>query len=191
MERFPSMPRYKKIKLITSLIPAYQRVVDVANLLGMAEPSEPAASNCEIVDDYLILRDSDLNSIADVYVGADNNLIGHVIFDDGTELSEHEILLRQGHTLTHGFIEDCRCPVCTAAKIAYAEASALKTLRRSSVHCLHVPVVTKLKVRGVSDRLVDKLRDARPIEQPDALPRIVGHFPMQRDGNVSHPPTDS
>lgn len=185
-EFLPSMPRYKKIKLITTLIVSYKRVLEAASILDEPVPNEPSPSHCDIQDDYLILRDQDGGSIADVYLGEDKTMLNHIVFESGNEITEHTKWLYKGAELIDGhYIQDCQCEHCSAYRAELLLQSETDHLTRNSDRVLNVPTIGGLKIHGVTEELLDRLRDSTIAPETTSGPKIVGHFPMTRDGNTS------
>lgn len=182
--KFPSMPRYRKIRLATSIIPAYERACEASLMLGKGSPPEPDPSHCDIDEDYVILRDSEANSIADVYIGGCSELTGHVIFDDGYELTEHEKHLMLGENDSHGYIATCSCVVCSEARAQVAVEDEQSRIDRNAHHVLFIPSISKLKITGTSDELEKKMLDSTVVPTPE---KIRDFRPMKRDGNASYP----
>lgn len=185
-ETFPSMARAKKIKLITQMIPALQLAATSAELLSMEPLSLPDPSHCDISDDYIILRDEDDHPIADVYIGTDAELCGHVIFESGAELDSHQRLILQGQELTNGYLRDCDCKDCTTLKVEETIEYDSKFLIRNSNHVLTVNLPRELKIKDTSDRLLDAMHDSSVDKSNTTLPRITSPTPMKRDGSTSY-----
>lgn len=186
-ETFPSMSRSKKIKLVTQMIPSFNLAVASAQLLDRGPLPIPEPINCDISDDYLILRDVNGDSIADVYVGSDNTYHGHVIFNNGTHLNTHERLVLEGHDVTNDYIADCPCATCSELKNTYALEQSEKHLTRNSQHVLNVHVPSELKIKDTSDKLQSAMQDSKVVSDPSTKPKITSYHPMRRDGNVSYP----
>ena len=184
---FPSMARAKKIKLSTQMIPALQVAATSAELLSMEPLSLPDPIRCDIADDYMILRDEDNESIADVYVGNDANLKEHVVFNNGESLSKHQRLLLQGHELVDGYLDECDCTECTKLKVAKTLEHDSKLLKRDSNHVLTVNLPRELKIRDTSDRLLNAMRDSEVSDNDDFKPRVFAPNNMRREGSVSYP----
>lgn len=182
---YPSMSRSKKIKLCTQLIPAFLQAVDAASALGREELSFPAALNCDVADDYIILRDDEDESIADVYIGADKRLNGHVIFSDGEEIDQHKLLIQLGHTQEDGFLWKCGCKKCEALRAKYIIENESDHLVRNSQHVLNVHVPKELKIKDTSDRLQEAMWDSTVSAQSEQE-KIVSYRPMKRNGTTSY-----
>mgnify|MGYP007062013793 CR=1 FL=1 len=185
-ETFPSMSRAKKIKLVTQMLPALQLAVTSAELLSLEPLSLPDPTHCDISDDYIILRDEENQPIADVYIGTDAQLSGHVIFDSGEELDSHQRLILQGHELINGYLKHCDCKTCTALKIEATIEHDEKFLCRNSNHVLTVNLPRELKIKDTSDRLLDAMHDSSVDKQNTSIPKITSTNPMKRDGSISY-----
>lgn len=183
---YPSMARSKKIKLCTQLIPSFLKAVDAASMLGREELSFPEALNCDVADDYMILRDDEDESIADVYIGADKRLNGHVVFSDGEEIDEHNLLILQGHTLANDFLWDCGCKKCESLRAKHIVEHESDHLVRNSNHVLSVHVPRDLKIKDTSDRLLDAMRGSSVDKLNTSRPKITSTNPMKRDGSISY-----
>ena len=183
--KYPSMPRYKRIKLITKLLKAYQWSIEAAELLGETVPNEPCPENCDISEEYIILRDINGDSIADVYAGENAAYLNHIIFSSGNELTEHTMWLLRGKSDEHGYIEECRCGDCDQQRALVSLDTESEHLSRNSTRVLTVPSISTLKVRGISDELAQKMRDSTVIADTSSGPKIMHHEPMVRDGNTS------
>lgn len=183
-KKFPSMPRYRKIRLATSIIPAYELACEASLMLGKGSPPEPDPINCDIDEDYVILRDSEANSIADVYIGSSSEMTGHVVFEDGYELTEHEKHLMLGEDDSKGYIASCSCASCTElrAELAVQEESSL--IDRNAHHVLFIPSISKLKVTAPSDELERMMQNSTTSAKTE---KIRDFRPMKRDGNASCP----
>lgn len=185
-QTYPSMPRYKKIKLATNIIPAYTRATEVAQLLGEGSLNEPFPQNCDIDDDYLILRDENNNSIADVYVGSDQKLTGHVVFQSGSQLDEHGSWLLKGELEADGFIAKCNCSACLRQRTDKAANDIEAQLIGSTAYTYFIPSISKLKVTGASDKLIERLQDSSLVaDSAQGKPKVIEPRPMKREGNSS------
>lgn len=184
--QYPSMPRYKRIKLITGLLTAHKWCVEAASLLGEPEPNEPYPANCDLSDEYIILRDIDGKSIADVYVGENTDYLNHVVFESGNELTEHTMWLLRGKSYEDGYINECRCKACAQARATIALETESDHLTRNSNRVLTVPSISKIKIQGTSDELAQRMRDSKVIAETSSGPKIVSYQPMVRDGNTSY-----
>lgn len=183
--KYPSMPRYKRIKLITRLLQAYDWSIEAAELLGEPTPNEPCPEQCDLSDDYIILRDASGESIADVYAGESKDYLKHIIFSSGNELTEHTMWLLRGKSDADGYIEECKCKDCAEQRALLSLDRDSDHLTRNSSRVLTVPSISKLKVRGVSDELAERLRDSKVIAESSAGPKIMHYEPMVREGNTS------
>ena len=183
-KRFPSMSRYRKIRLATNIIPAYELACEASLMLGKGSPAEPDPAHCDIDEDYLILRDCDDNSIADVYIGEFSPLTGHVVFQDGFELTEHEKLLMLGENDSQGYLPSCSCAACRETRTEIAVEQEQSRIDRNAHHVLFIPSLSHLKVMGPSDELSRSLDNSTVIQTTD---KIRDYRPMKRDGNASYP----
>lgn len=186
-ETFPSMARAKKIKLITQMIPALQLAATSAELLSLEPLALPDPAHCDVSDDYIILRDENDLPIADVYIGTDAEMFGHVIFDTGEQLDSHQRLILQGHELTNGYLKECDCKDCTTLKVAETLENDSKHLIRNSNHVLTVNLPKELKIKDTSDRLLDAMYDSSVDKSNTTKPRINSPRPMVRHENYSTP----
>lgn len=178
----PSMPRYKRIKLITHLIPCYKRALEAASLLEEPKPNEPAPAYCDIYDDYLILKDEEGKSIADVYVGKDSSILNHIIFESGNELTEHTMWLLKGAELLDGeYIKECKCGRCADYRANLLLENDSDHLTRNSERVLTVKSIGALKITGVSEQLLERMRDSTIISETTSGPKIMGYFPIVRE----------
>lgn len=185
---YPSMPRYKKIKLAAGIIPAYERALEVAIILGEEVDTEPDPSQCDIEDDYLILRDNKHHSIADVYVGPDSKLSGHVVFQSGKDLTEHDKWLLLGESDEDGFIHCCSCSDCVASRTQSAADDLEPLFSNLDCKTMLLPSISQMKVTGVSDAVAEKLANSQIIaDSSNDKPKVVSYRPMRRDGNTSAP----
>lgn len=185
-EFLPSMPRYKKIKLITSMMVSYKRVLEAASILDEPVPNEPSPAHCDLHHDYLILRDVNGKSIADVYLGEDKTMLNHIVFESGNELTEHTKWLYKGATLIDDlYIEECQCDHCSNCRAELLLASETDHLTRNSDRVLNVPSIGSLKVNGVTNELLERIRDSTLAPETTSGPKIMEFFPMTRDGNTS------
>jgi hypothetical protein len=182
--RFPSMPRYRKIRLATGILPAYELACEASLMLGKGSPPEPDPLHCDIDDDYIILRDSDAHSIADVYVGDNSELKGHVVFEDGNELTEHEKLLMLGENDSHGYIATCSCSSCCEARTNIAIEEENSRIDKNAHHVLFIPSISQLKITGPSDELERKMQNSSISTKTE---KIREFRPMKREGNSSYP----
>ena len=183
--KYPSMARYKRIKLITKLLNAYKWSLEAAELLGEAVPNDPYPANCDISDEYIILRDIDGNSIADVYVGENTEYLNHIVFESGNELTEHTMWLLRGKSYSDGHINECGCKSCSQRRAEIALEVESSHLTRNSQRVLTVPSIAKVKISGVSDELAERMRDSQVIAETTSGPKIVHYHHMVRDGNTS------
>ena len=186
-ETFPSMARSKKIRLITQMIPALQLAATSAELLSLEPLSLPDPTNCDVSDDYIILRDDENQPIADVYIGNDAELNGHVIFDTGEELDSHQRLLLLNNEVINGYLKDCDCKKCTELKVAEAVEHDEQFLVRNSNHVLTVNIPRELKIKDTSDRILDSMRNSSVDKSNTSVPKITSPRPMIRHANYSTP----
>jgi hypothetical protein len=182
--KFPSMSRYRKIRLATSIIPAYELACEASLMLGKGSPPEPDPINCDIDEDYVILRDSESNSIADVYIGTTSEMTGHVVFQDGNELTEHEKHLMLGEDDSKGYIASCSCSSCSEHRTELAVEEESSLIDRNAHHVLFIPSISKLKVTGTSDELERMMQNSTTCTKTE---KIRDFRPMKREGNSSYP----
>jgi hypothetical protein len=185
-EHFPSMSRAKKIKLSTQLIPAMQLAATSAELLSREPISFPDPCHCNILDDYIVLRDEQGLLIASVYSGNDTEMTGHVVFESGEELTTHQRLLLQGYELTNGYLTDCNCKQCSTLIVKQTIEHDSDHLVRSSNHVLTVNLPRELKIKDTSDKLLDAMHDSTLSKDNRFPPRVFKANKMHRDGTTSY-----
>jgi hypothetical protein len=185
--RYPSMPRLRKMRLSVNIIPAYESAVQAAKLLGCDIPPEPDHLQCDLNEDYIVLRDHDGSLLAQVYVGKEPERAGHVVLADGTELEEHQRHLLLGAEEVDGFIKNCYCAHCYNVSVNKAVKVEESLIDKNAHHVLFIPSVSKLKVTGVSDELAKKLEDSQIIADTTHTPKVVDYRPMRRIGSESVP----
>jgi hypothetical protein len=109
------MPRVHKLLMLKHLPLTYERVCTASGLLGMHPPQPYDLSRCTFnQNDYLVLRASDGSLVAMCYVGDSSKQFGHIIMNNGHELTEHEYLTLTGSQVNdQGVIPGCACNQCT------------------------------------------------------------------------------
>jgi hypothetical protein len=157
-EAHPYMPRVKKLKLIRHLDESYEQIQVICKHLGLPPPNAYDPPKCDIADDFLIIRDKDNQTIANVYIGQERTKIGLIVFPNGSMVTEHKYHLIQGHLPNDdGYIDQCRCADCQQALLVQHEQIDKE---RIQVYADRVE-----KIRSASDRLpltVDAPRNIPP-----------------------------
>jgi len=159
-EAHPYMPRVKKLRLVRHLLPSYERVVKLCEYLEYSPPQAYDLPHCDVADDFLLIKDADNNSIADVYIGTDSDIVGTIILPNGTQVSGHRLLLLEGlKPNDYGYIDDCQCSDCQNALLAHQDLLDKERTERYKERA------SMEKVRSVSERVpghVDAPRNVPP-----------------------------
>lgn len=155
-EAHPYMPRVKKLKLTRHLEESYEQVQVVCKHLGLPPPIAYDLSKCDITDDFLNIRDTDSQMIADAYIGLEREKVGLIVLPNGSQVTEHKYNLIKGQVPNDdGYIDSCRCSDCqNALMLRHEEMNEERTeryLKRAQ------------KIRSVSDDLPEHIDAPRNV----------------------------
>lgn len=152
-EAHPYKTRLEKLRLLRHLPESFRRVVEAASFLGTAIPPDYDVSQCEITDDYLIIRDAHC-LIAKAYIGSDCKFTGHIILANGQEISEHSYHTLSGKELNdEGYIDGCSCLECQHAVLHQQAQMDEDRQKRYEERAIIVDLKPEEKIRNVSERL--------------------------------------
>ena len=147
-------------------------------MLGRQDvPSFDVASST-IDADYLILKDSNNEEFARVYIGGTPKLYNRIVFPDGQTITGHELHGLKGEPLIGGgHYQLCKCNKCFAARLLKASTKDRPHLVRNSSRVLTVPSISQSSIRSHTERVADALRtaDIRP-ETTTMTQTIIGYY---------------
>lgn len=173
-EAHPYKTRKEKLVLLKYLPFYYERIEQVAPLLHLEVPPKYDPVNSDVDDDYVILRSASNQPIADAYVGNEPDLLGHIIFPDGSEVTEHTYYVLLGRPLTEqGFIRECRCSDCQEAQLHAQIQADEQRMKRYEERAIEIGLTRTDKIRSVSDHLRDLPNFPIYPVDPPIMPKIT------------------
>ena len=109
-------------------------------------------------NDYLVLRASDGSLVAMCYVGDSSKQLGHIIMNNGHELTEHEYLALTGSQVNdQGVFPGCACNQCTKRLVQQQAEAEEERLTRYDERALIIGLAREEKINSVSSTVAERL----------------------------------
>ena len=91
-------------------------MVAIRSCLGMSSPNNLSEKFSTVLEDSIVVRDSDNEDIGSMYVGVKPEFTNQIVLPNGSLITEHQFHIMMGAKLTSdGVISNCRCEDCRKA----------------------------------------------------------------------------
>lgn len=91
-------------------------MVAIRSCLGMSSPNIFSEKFSTVLEDSIVVRDTDNEDVGSMYVGVNPELTNQIVLPNGSLITEHQFHIMMGAIPTSdGVISNCRCEECRKA----------------------------------------------------------------------------